>query len=220
MALSRRAFTTGAAVVSAGAALALFFGWKTFFPQGGGSGGGDASGLMAPGALPDMALGAADAPVTIVEYASMTCPHCASFHEHVYPALKEKYIDTGRARFIFREFPLDDLALFAAMLARCAPEAKFFPLLDVLFERQRTWASRDAKPVDELFAIARSAGFTEAQFNQCRENEEVAAGIRDTKERAASQFEVRGTPSFFVNGVPLQGNGLEDFDAAIAAAGG
>ncbi len=99
--------------------------------------------LMEPQALPDMVMGDANAPVTIVEYASMTCPHCAHFHETTLPALKEKYIDTGKVKLILREFPFDPRAAAAFMLARCAPPEQYFPMVDVLFKQQKTWASAE-----------------------------------------------------------------------------
>src|SRR6202008_1998594 len=109
-----------------------------------------------PPALGERALGQAAAPVTIIEYASATCPHCAHFQKDTFPALKRDYIDTGKVRFIFREFPFDDLALAAFMLARCAPEDKYFALIDVLFEQQEKWVKDN--PRDELFKIAQLAG--------------------------------------------------------------
>src|SRR6185503_2006793 len=108
---------------------------------------------MRPGPLPDLVLGKADAPVTIIEYASMTCPHCANFHKTTYPALKTKYIDTGKVRFIFREFPLDELAVAAAMLARCADQnERSMALIDVLFASQDKWAVRQPLPVMQQIA--------------------------------------------------------------------
>src|SRR5262249_9747747 len=121
--------------------------------------------LMAPGPLPEMSLGDENAPVTIVEYASMTCPHCAAFHETVYPELKKRFIDTGKVRFIFREFPLDQLAAAGFMLARCASADKYFPLIETLFAKQRDWVVQ--RPLVPLLAIARQAGFTEETFNEC-----------------------------------------------------
>ena len=121
--------------------------------------------LLVPGPLGDEIQGQADAPVTIVEYASMTCPHCSHFHETTYPEMKKKYIDTGKVRFIFREFPLDELAVAASMLARCAGGEKSIALIDVLFASQDKWAARD--PIPALLQISKQAGFTQASFDQC-----------------------------------------------------
>jgi protein-disulfide isomerase len=127
----------------------------------------DLAELMKPGPLGDKSLGNEKAPVTVIEYASMTCSHCANFHATVYPVMKSKYIDTGKVRFIFREFPLDAIATAAFMLARCAPGDKYFPMIDVLFEQQKNWAftKENAKG---LLAIAKQAGFTEKSFEACR----------------------------------------------------
>jgi protein-disulfide isomerase len=221
MALDRRSFTTAAAAITAAVAAGIYFGWERWGPGAAtdtDAGSGDAADIDTPGALGDRVLGAAEAPVTVIEYASMTCPHCASFHTGTFAELKAKYIDTGKVRFIFREYPLDDVALFAAMLARCADESRFYPLIEVLFEQQGVWASAQ-DPVGELFKIARLAGFTEASFNACRDNEDVARGIRASHERASTEFGVRGTPTIFLDGERMSGISIADFDAAIAAAG-
>ena len=138
--------------------------------------------LMRPGPLPDLVLGKADAPVTIIEYASMTCPHCASFHKTTYPALKTKYVDTGKVRFIFREFPLDPLAAGASMLARCADKEKFYPLIETLFQQQSKWAVE--KPIPQLMAIAKQAGMSEQTFNACLSDQKMldAMQCRDRSE--------------------------------------
>lgn len=175
----------------------------------------DVEELMKPGPLGERFVGSEDAPVTIVEYASMTCPHCASFHVQTYPKLKEKYIDTGKARLVFREFPFDDRALAAFMLARCAGEDKYFAMIDVLFEQQSVWATSD-QPAKELFKISRLAGFTEETFNACLTNEEVAKGVHAVKDRAALEFGVRSTPTFFINGEELKGaQSIEKFGEMI-----
>lgn len=177
--------------------------------------------LLEAGALGDQVLGSPDAPVTIVEYASMTCPHCANFHEGTFPQLKETYVDTGRVRFIFREFPFDDLALAASMIARCAGEDKYFPMVEVMFEQQQVWASNERNPRDELFKIAKLAGMTREQFDACLVNEEVARGILDARERAAREFGVESTPTFFINGKMLRGNqSFDTFEKAIEEATG
>src|SRR3981189_1497324 len=128
-------------------------------------------GLMTPGPLGDQAQGAANAPVTIIEYASMTCPHCSHFHETTFPELKKRYIDTGKVRFIFREFPLDPLAAGASMLARCADKEKFYPLIETLFAQQTKWAVERSIP--QLMAIAKQAGMSEQTFNACLSDQKM-----------------------------------------------
>jgi protein-disulfide isomerase len=164
------------------------------------------SDLMKPDALPDMVLGDDKAPVTVIEYASMTCSHCAHFQEATFPELKKRYIDTGKVRYIFREFPLDSLAAAAFMLARCTGENdknKYFALVDTLFRQQRTWAVE--RPLPPLFAIAKQAGFTQQTFDACLSNQKLLDGIESMRTRAAKQFKVESTPTFFVNGTLLPG---------------
>ena len=178
----------------------------------------DLTSLAEPPAIGERTLGKPDAPVTIVEYASATCPHCASFHADTFPTLKTEFIDTGKVRFVFREFPFDDLALAAFMLARCAPEDRYFPLIDVIFEQQDVWTQ---SPREELLKIARMAGFTPETFEQCLKNEEIAKGIQDIRAKANEQYGVSSTPTFFVNGEVIEGNQpIEKFREAIAAAAG
>lgn len=169
--------------------------------------------LMVPPALGDRVLGKADAPVTIVEYASMTCPHCASFHETTYPELKKRYIEAGKVRFIFREFPLDPLAAAASMLARCADQDKFFPLIEILFQRQRQWAVD--KPLPHLMAIARQAGFTEEKFNACLSDQKMLDALEAERNRATQKFGVNSTPTIFVNGQRQRGTSIDDLAKAI-----
>src|SRR5204863_1388098 len=135
--------------------------------------------LLVPPPLGDRSLGKDDAPVTIVEYASMTCPHCSHFHETTYPELKKKYIDTGKVRFIFREFPLDPLAASTSMLARCAGKDKFFPLIEAFFAQQKDWVVQ--KPLQPMFAIAKQAGFTQQSFDQCLANQQLLNGIEESR---------------------------------------
>jgi len=172
--------------------------------------------LVAP-SLGDRSMGKADAPVTIIEYASATCSHCANFHAGAFVQLKKDYIDTGKVHFIFREFPFDDLALAAFMLARCAPEDKYFPMLDVIFEKQQQWTRNN--PREELLKIAKLAGFTEESFDKCLKNEKVAKGIYDIRKAGADQFGVNSTPTFFINGKLLAGNApIDKFKELIDAA--
>jgi len=173
----------------------------------------DMAKLLEEGALPDQAEGAADAPVTIVEYASMTCPHCAHFHEATFPALKEKYIDTGKVRFILREFPFDPRAEAGFMLARCA-EGKYFPMIDVLFKQQENWVPvQDARTA--LLNIAKLAGFTQESFEACLTNQKLLDDVRAVRARGA-EFGVDSTPTFFINGKKYPGAmSIEQMSAII-----
>jgi len=176
-----------------------------------------ASELMQASALPDMVMGNDKAPVTVIEYASMTCPHCAHFDETTFPELKKRYIDTGKVRFIFREFPLDNLAAAAFMLARCSGQSdknKYFALVDTLFRQQRQWAVE--KPIPPLLAIAKQAGFTEQTFNECLANQKVLDGIESVRQRAVDKFKVQSTPTFFINGTSYPGAlSIEDMAKVI-----
>ena len=158
--------------------------------------------LMAPGPLGEMSLGDDKAPVTIIEYASMTCPHCAHFHETTYQELKTKYIDTGKVRFIFREFPLDQLAAAGFMLARCGGKERFFPMIEILFHQQKDWVIQ--RPLQPLMAIAKQAGLSEQAFNECLKNQQVLDGIEEVRQRAV-KFGVQSTPTFFINGKLFRG---------------
>jgi protein-disulfide isomerase len=162
--------------------------------------------LMKPDKLPDMVMGSDKASVTVIEYASMTCPHCAHFQETTFPELKKRYIDTGKVRYIFREFPLDTLAAAAFMLARCSGETdntKYFAMVDTLFRQQRTWAVE--KPLAPLLAIAKQAGFTQQSFDACLANQKMLDGIESMRQRAVTAFKVQSTPTFFINGTLYPG---------------
>jgi protein-disulfide isomerase len=163
----------------------------------------DLAELMKPGPLPDLSLGKEDAPNTIVEYASMTCPHCATFHKTVLPELKTKYIDSGQARLILREFPLDQLAAQASMVARCAGPDRYYPMVGALFETQETWAVEGG--TEKLLQIAKQAGFTKEKFDQCIGDKALFEKILETRTRGHETFGVDSTPSFFVNGKRLTG---------------
>jgi len=158
----------------------------------------DMAKLVEPGVLPEKMLGKADAPVTIVEYASMTCPHCATFHATTLPEIKTKYIDTGKARMIFREFPFDPRAEAGFMLARCS-EDKYFAMVDVLFKQQSNWArAEDAQAA--LLQISKLAGFSQESFTACLTNQKLLEDIRAVRTRGADEFKVDSTPTFFING--------------------
>jgi len=154
--------------------------------------------LMQAGPLGEQVLGKADAPVTLIEYASMTCSHCANFAVKVYPTLKSRYIDAGKVRYILREFPLDPLAAAGFMLARCAGD-KYYDVIDALFQSQQKWAFvRD--PLPQLLAVAKQLGFSQQSFDECLANQRVLDGIDWVRQRAAEKFGVNSTPTFFING--------------------
>jgi protein-disulfide isomerase len=159
--------------------------------------------LLVQGPLPDQVQGPVDAPVTIIEYASMTCSHCAQFHNTTYPELKKRYIDTGKVRFILREFPLDPLAASAFMLARCAGDGKYYPVIDAFFHSQSQWAVQ--KPLEPMLAVAKQAGFTKESFEACLTNQKMLEGIEWTRNRATEKFGVNSTPTFFINGKIVRG---------------
>ena len=160
--------------------------------------------LMKAGDLAETAIGAADAKITIVEYGSMTCGHCANFSTKVFPELKTKYIDTNKVRFVFREFPLDNLAAAASMLARCAGGDKTFPMVETLYEKQADWAFTNGNPVPKLFDIAKQAGFTQESFDKCLTDQKLLEQITAQRTSASDKFGVSSTPTFFVNGKRLQ----------------
>lgn len=176
---------------------------------------GAGSEIMVPGPLGERILGSDKAPVTIIEYASMTCPHCQNFHATTYPVLKSKYIDTGKVRFIFREFPLDGVATAAAMLARCAPPEKYFPLIDLMFEHQTEWAGAQDRS-QALFNLVKQTGYTQEAFNACLQNQSVLAGVNASRERASTKFTVNSTPTFFINGKKVAGDfNVEELDKIV-----
>jgi protein-disulfide isomerase len=172
--------------------------------------------LLKPGPLGDKIMGNEKAPVTVVEYASLTCSHCANFHETVYPTLKSKYIDTGKVRFIFREFPRDPVDIGAFMLARCAPNDRYFPMVDVLFDQQKNWAfSRES--AKNLLTIAKQAGFTEESFDKCLSDSKLGEAVRDVGKRGYEEFKVDSTPTLFINGQVFKGEMTPDaLDKALA----
>jgi protein-disulfide isomerase len=166
------------------------------------------------GPLGDVWLGPADAKVTVIEYASMTCSHCAHFHETTWPELKKKYIDTGKIRFTLREFPLDPLAMAGFMLARCNGNDKFYPMTDLLFSQQKNWAFVD-KPVDALSALVKQAGFTQESFEACLKRQDIYDAITKVKDGGAKAG-IDATPTFFVNGQKVSGAvSIAEFDKVL-----
>ncbi|MER8444176.1 DsbA family protein [Mesorhizobium sp. M1066] len=174
----------------------------------------DMAELMKPGALPDKQLGKDDAKVTIVEYASMTCPHCAHFAETTFPDLKTKYIDTGKVRYILREFPFDPSAEAGFMLARCAKD-NYYPMVDVLFRQQANWVGvQNTK--DALLQISKLAGFTQESFEACLTDQKLLDDVRSVQKRGANEFKVDSTPTFFINGKTYKGAmSIEEMSAII-----
>lgn len=170
--------------------------------------------LQKPGQLEEKVLGPADAKVTIIEYASMSCPHCAHFDETTFDQFKLKYIDSGKVRYIFREFPLNAPAFAGAMVARCAPADKFFDVVHAYFRSQAKWlAGGDLKA--NMLAIAKGFGFTDQSFDACISNQALFKAISDVRDRG-SKFGVEATPTFFINGTKYEGAlSLEDLDKAI-----
>ncbi len=163
--------------------------------------------LMDSGGLEDMVIGDAKAPVTIIEYASTTCPHCSHFYETTFPELKKRYIDTGKVRYIYREFVLNQLDAAAVMLLRCTDKDKYFPLLDAFFSKQKDWVVQ--QPIPPLMAIAKQAGFTEESFNSCLDTQKNAKSKElldkiEARNQTAQKLGVNSTPTFFVNGKKLK----------------
>ena len=164
----------------------------------------------------DHAMGNPKAPITVVEYASVTCSHCANWHETVYPEFKTKYVDTGKVRYVYRPFPTPpvDLANAGHLLANCAPNNKFFDLISIQMKRQKQiFGSSDIK--GEYIAMAKSAGMSEDDFDKCMQNEELMDRLQKIIEMGVNDG-VTGTPTFFINGKKVKAFTIEDFDKEFA----
>jgi protein-disulfide isomerase len=176
-----------------------------------------AADVAKPVSLPDMALGPANAPVTITEFASMTCPHCAAFTEKVFPKIKSEYIDTGKIRFVFREFPLDPKAAGGSMLARCIAKDdanKYFAVVDMLFRQQEAWVMKDT--VVTLTRIGKQAGLSQQQVEDCLKDQALLDKIAADQKYANEVLKVNSTPTFFLNGEMMKGEQtFEEFDKRI-----
>ena len=159
--------------------------------------------LAAVPPLGERSLGSVAAKVVMIEYASVTCTYSAAFNERVWPGLKRDFVETGKLRVIFREFPMDKLALSASMLARCIPEKNYFPTIDLMLQRQKLWRGRDAGK--QLFQILQLSGMTKSQFTACVENESIGRPILESAQYARKVFGVRATPTFFINGTMIDG---------------
>lgn len=171
--------------------------------------------LMTDGPLGERALGRPGAPVTVIEYASLTCPHCRDYHAKVFPRIKREYIDTGKVRYIIREFPIGRTAGAAAIITRCAPEPKYLSVMESFLARQPEWVSQEVRP-DALYGVAKSSGMTRETFDKCLSNQTIIDGLTEVKQRGR-QFGVIGTPTFFINGRKAQGAvTYEEIKALIA----
>lgn len=174
--------------------------------------------LKANGGLPDIVLGNADAKVTVVEYASLSCSHCADFHNKVLPEVKAKYLDTGKAKLILREFPTSNRGLVAALLTRCAPPDNAPALIDKLFETQEEWAFGEADPKPKLKEISLANGLTEEKFESCLKDQALYEKLVQTFSAAGERFGINATPTIFVQGKRLPEASLEAFDKAMTEA--
>ena len=152
----------------------------------------------------DFSLGKDIAPVTVIEYSSLTCPHCAQFHQAAFPVLKSEFIDTGKVRFVFRDFPLDQVALSGSMVARCAGRNKFFAFIDTLFAQQTGWAN-DPNPLEALSRIARLGGLSQANFNKCLKDKKIADKIIKQRMNGDKIFAINSTPTIIINGRKFSG---------------
>ena len=179
--------------------------------------GASAADVAKPVSLPDMALGPATAIVTITEYASMTCPHCADFNEKVFPKIKSEYIDTNKVRYVFREFPLDIKAAAGSMLARCIAKddaGKYFAVIDMLFRQQNDWVVKNT--TETLTRIGKQAGLSQQAVEDCLKDQALLDKIAADQKYAADVLKVNSTPSFFINGELIKGDTrFEEFDKRL-----
>src|SRR5215470_5632115 len=164
----------------------------------------------------DRILGNPQAPITIVEYASLTCPHCAHFANDVFPELKKKWIDAGKVKLVFRDYPLDEPALRAAMIARCAPRDRFYAYVDTIFAQQEKWVtSRDYR--EALARLVRLGGMSQDAFDKCLKDTALENKILEERLTASKELDVNSTPTFFVNGTKFTGAPtVEEFDKVLS----
>jgi protein-disulfide isomerase len=210
--ITRRAFTTALSLTGL-AALAGFSPLRLIS----GAYAQSATDVAKPQSLPDMALGPADAKVTITEYASMTCPHCAAFNDQVFPKIKAEFIDTGKVRYVFREFPLDIKAAAGSMLSRCIANgdpSKYFAVTDLLFKSQADWVMKNT--TESLSRIGKQAGLSQQQVDDCLKDQALLDKIAADQKYASEVLKVDSTPTFFINGDKIKGEAsLEEFEKKI-----
>lgn len=159
--------------------------------------------ILEPGPLGEREYGNPNAPVTIIEYVSLTCPQCRNYHAKVFPQVKRQYVDTGKVRYIIREFPIGRTAGTAAIATRCAPKGKHLYLTEAYLSRQREWVSQEVRE-DAIYSVAKSSGMSRAEFDKCLTNQGIIDGLAEVKQRGR-KYGVIGTPSLFINGQKLQG---------------
>jgi len=210
--ITRRAFT--AALSLTGLAMLAGFPPLRFIAQALAQ---NAADVAKPMSLPDMALGPANAPVTITEYASMTCPHCAAFNDQVFPKIKSEFIDTGKVRYVFREFPLDIKAAAGSMLSRCIANGdpnKYFAVTDLLFKSQADWVMKNT--TESLSRIGKQAGLSQQQVDDCLKDQALLDKIAADQKYASEVLKVDSTPTFFINGEKIKGEtSIEQFEKKI-----
>jgi protein-disulfide isomerase len=168
----------------------------------------------------EMTMGDPNAPVTLVEYAMFTCPHCAAFHAEVFPQIKANYIDTGKVRLVFREVYFNKPALWAAMIARCAPEDRYFGIAEVLFRTQKTWATPTdpQEMLGRLYSVGRQAGLSDAEMDACMQDRATAEALVAAYQKHAGADGVDATPTFFINGEKVSNVSYPEFQRKLDAA--
>ena len=214
MIITRRAFT--AALSLTGLSLLASFSPLRLISEAMAQGAAD---VAKPVSLPDMALGPANAPITITEFASMTCPHCAAFNADVFPKIKAAYIDTGKIRYVFREFPLDIKAAAGSMLSRCIAKddaGKYFAVTDMLFKQQSDWVTKNT--TETLTRIGKQAGLSQQAVDDCLKDQTLLDKIVADQKFANDVLKVNSTPTFFLNGEMIKGEtSFDEFDKRIKA---
>ena len=160
-------------------------------------------------------LGDKDSKIVVIEYASMTCVHCANFHNSVYPKIKENYIDTKKIKFIYRDFPLDKQALFGSVLAKCAPKEKYFDFVKLILTTQKKWISNDDEFIQKLKNIGKLAGLSEEKIDNCFMNESIVDGIIKTRSLAEEKYKIDSTPTLIINEKKYSAMSYENFEKII-----
>ena len=165
----------------------------------------------------DFVIGDKNAPVTIIEYASLSCSHCASFHNDTLETLKKEYVDTGKVRFVFRDFPFNYPALLGSMVLKCIPNDVRYDYMNALFQLQKSWVNKEnAKTTQELYKIMQSGGMTKSEFDECISNTDLENEILQGLIAAQNEFKIQSTPSFIINGKLIEGNkSIKDFRQII-----